>query len=394
MAPPSAPDHDAVRSEFKKMLKTCTKTGACGRPYVLVEKLTNWLKSEVKLESGVTATWVDRLLEAAYPDRNYPGSPIESPEQFREGESCSLLVFSILFSIELDHLIDRFEGNISDSQLPITDFNRLRRAFKGMSPSDANRHVQDFDSMQWQFCPAKFTLYSKNDWEAKRVLPISRKEQINDKGGTATLWQIEVHEEFLGQPLRDAVPDSRYDLNDGFGNVSSLSLRSTDLHGCPSFKWSCLLTVAKRYHFALKQFSESNENLFKNEMMAFRALRKHEGMVRCLAKYTHEELDCSTTTLEAGVEERTKNTHNILLEFGEDDLDTFFAGQQPPVLQAEIEKFWMALFEIANAIDGVHNLKDDGPGTSQDFDGCVTTSIFSTLLIVIGGMPTLSRTTS
>jgi hypothetical protein len=52
------------------------------------------------------------------------------------------------------------------------------------------------------------------------VIPICRKEKINNKGGTAPLWQIEVPEEFVGPRLRDVIPSARFfDLNDNGGWV-------------------------------------------------------------------------------------------------------------------------------------------------------------------------------
>jgi hypothetical protein len=52
---------------------------------------------------------------------------------------------------------------------------------------------------------------------------------INKKGGTASLWLIEVQEEFVGQSLRDAVSASRFhnpDVALGFVSPSSISLAS------------------------------------------------------------------------------------------------------------------------------------------------------------------------
>ena len=52
----------------------------------------------------------------------------------------------------------------------------------------------------------------------------------------------------------------------------------------------------------------------------------------------------------------TKATQNILLEYGDCDLDDLFYFQLPPVLQTEIEEFWNHLFEVADAVEKIHNL--------------------------------------
>ena len=59
-----------------------------------------------------------------------------------------------------------------------------------------------------------------------------------------------------------------------------------------------------------------------------------------------------------GDDGRRETTYNILLEYGEFDLEEFFGEQQqyPPVLQLEIVLFWESFFKVADAISRVHNL--------------------------------------
>lgn len=59
-------------------------------------------------------------------------------------------------------------------------------------------------------------------------------------------------------------------------------------------------------------------------------------------------------------------TFNILLEWGEADLEDFFAERQPPVFGSEVRIFWKELFDVAEALPRVHNFtKKNG----QEFDG-------------------------
>jgi hypothetical protein len=69
------------------------------------------------------------------------------------------------------------------------------------------------------------------------------------------------------------------------------------------------------------------------------------------------------------VNEEVTTTYNILLEYGEFDLDEFFAERLPPVLQTELEEFWRDLFEVADVVNGIHNLEVRSFGEIRRFYG-------------------------
>ncbi|KAL8941905.1 MAG: hypothetical protein Q9216_001978 [Gyalolechia sp. 2 TL-2023] len=239
--------------------------------------------------------------------------------------------------------------DILDKHLPISH-QQLRTKLTAAGIQDADQVAETFDKEQWAFCPAKFELHSGQTYTEHKILPIYRKEEINTKGGTAKVYQIDVKEEFVGDSLRQAVAFSRHNC----------SPPGTEPDWC--------------YQFALKSFGDGNMVLFQNESEAFDALRNHNGMVRYLADYTHAEktdVDLQTQSTPSGSRERCviRNTFNLLLEFGEFDLDEFFAERLPPVLQGETEDFWRALFDVASALDGIHNLKLDRHGVVREFDG-------------------------
>jgi hypothetical protein len=73
-------------------------------------------------------------------------------------------------------------------------------------------------------------------------------------------------------------------------------------------------------------------------------------MVQFLGQFVRDRRDA------AGNRE---TTYNILLEYGEFDLEEFFGEEQqyPPVLQLEIVLFWESFFKVADAISRVHNLE-------------------------------------
>ena len=96
-------------------------------------------------------------------------------------------------------------------------------------------------------------------------------------------------------------------------------------------------------------------------------------MVRYLTEYGHKEIQrapsWSGTVAPGSVQNVTKTTYNILLEYGDCDLDEFFAERLPPVFDTEVEAFWEDLFEIADAVEGIHNLEVSTDGMRQNFYG-------------------------
>lgn len=51
---------------------------------------------------------------------------------------------------------------------------------------------------------------------------------------------------------------------------------------------------------------------------------------------------------------------NILLEYGTFDLRTYFGHISPPILPSEIIRFWMDMFEISDAVQGIHEFRSGG----------------------------------
>jgi hypothetical protein len=96
-----------------------------------------------------------------------------------------------------------------------------------------------------------------------------------------------------------------------------------------------------------------------SELEAFHAFRENYGLIRCLGDYSTEEDD------PRGI----GRTFNILLEYGELDLDEFFASYQPPVLPTEIAEFWRNLSVIADVIRRIHMFERSRGGVHQTFRG-------------------------
>lgn len=332
-------DKEAILAEFTGKLDEYTRKAACGRDFVLVDKLHDWLRSPVGGE-GIHA---DRLLHrVAYSDWHQPGAPI-TKDKFKPGDDCCLLVFCILQKIGRGNLLHVFsrKGKV-DRLLPISrpDLEAIANDENDTDLSSA------FFELQHRFRPARFDLHSRADWNEDTVVPICRRKPIKP-GGTAELWQIDIPEEFVGHTLREISSGSRF--NEGG------SEKNPD--------W--------RYEFALKTFESKNYELYKNEVDAFIGLKGHEGMVRWLADY--EKVDKAALTLGCSgtraIECEDIKTYNILLEFGAMDLRDYFREKRPPVLPLEIEAFWRSLSAVANAVDGVHNLRILEGGQTKEYYG-------------------------
>ena len=129
--------------------------------------------------------------------------------------------------------------------------------------------------------------------------------------------------------------------------------------------------MIQRYEFALKSFREGNKHVYDNEKNAFMALKCNEGMVKYLGDYGHPEAQPGNTNTNSSQDENDKawiSTHNILLQYGEYDLDEYFSQRWPPVFPTEIETFWKSLFEVADAVNGIHNLHNKD-GVIKEFHG-------------------------
>jgi hypothetical protein len=111
----------------------------------------------------------------------------------------------------------------------------------------------------------------------------------------------------------------------------------------------------------MKSFEQQYSKVYNRERHNFHSLRDHEGMIKYLGDFTHKEALPSLATGKAKVvpelEPTLKTTYNILLEYAEYDLEEVFAHRLPPVFPPEIDGFWASLFEVANAVRAMHDLK-------------------------------------
>ena len=198
-------EHEAILEEFRGKLDEYTRTAVCGRQFVLVEKLQDWLRSPVKDVNHVGVSQAERLLRVAYSNGQF--SPV-TRDVFRSGAGCCLLVFSILQIIGSGSAINVFcRGRKVDHSLPLPR-DTLQEVFRAAGIHDQELPNKFFDQ-QHRFTPARFDLYGGHDWSEDTVIPIYQRNPIK-KGGTAEIYQIDVPEEFVGLNLRDVCAGSRF----------------------------------------------------------------------------------------------------------------------------------------------------------------------------------------
>jgi hypothetical protein len=125
--------------------------------------------------------------------------------------------------------------------------------------------------------------------------------------------------------------------------------------------------------FALKTYKEENENLYENETDAFRGLEKNKGLIRRLFDYSHMELTSGHQgSNEAEDEIDGKMTYNIVLEYGECDLQEYFEQHIPPILEDDQLSFWSDLFLVADAVKDIHEFERSSGGRTERYFGLVT----------------------
>jgi hypothetical protein len=234
--------NDTIFQEFERKLKECTVVATCGRPYVLISEFTAWLERKARIWSGgqeINTSPANLLLDATYRTWN-PAPPIDVYKLLKGSGRC-LLVFSILLEAGVGNCLHKFTRKEKfDSDLPIALYT-LKQIFADTGVPEPNQRAEEFNAMQWRFCPARFDLDMDHDFWKDRVLPICNKQEINlTKGGTAKLWQITVLEEFVEEDLRKVAKNSRYDPKDysesvqldNLGPVSHTYTLTTLLGGC------------------------------------------------------------------------------------------------------------------------------------------------------------------
>ncbi|RWA06079.1 hypothetical protein EKO27_g9026 [Xylaria grammica] len=310
-----------------------------GRKYVRTRGMVDWMRKSQPNSAANGALLLDYVYEAA-PTPSHEFYPVEW-EQI-SNDNC-IVMFGLLTVLGYGHLVDVFRRHdIRDSYLSNTGHIIKVRMLEGHFKSDesSQEFMSIFEHRRWEFSPVEFYLCMDTDLDTRRVLPFCRKQRINHKGATAELYEVAVEEDFVQESLRVATQGSKYDDR----------------------------VLGPCYRFALKSYSEECQDIYKKEKNAFNGIANEQDMIKCLGtiQFTEDPQISYDSTISL-----QKGSYNILLEYGEDDLNEYFVVHNPPIIDREILDFWENLFQIADALQRIHNLeKKKNDGTPIRFEGC------------------------
>ncbi|KAI0857438.1 hypothetical protein F4860DRAFT_359654 [Xylaria cubensis] len=314
-----------------------TRETVDGRKYIRTRRMIEWMRAADPTNGGL-------LLENVYEAYRKP-SRVFLPVEWEEiSDGNYIVMFGFLIDLGYGHLIHIFrQHNIQDNDLckPASPVKRSMLEAKIQNPADLQSFMDNFEHRRWEFGPVEFHQgMDLNLNDGQRVLPFCRRQRINDKGATADLYEVTVEEDFITGSLREVIKGTIYS-DKAFGQC---------------------------YRFAFKSYSEDCEDIFNSEKNAFHGIRYEKNIIKCLGTVKcaqYRQLSDNPKTSEPRI------SHNILLEYGENDLNEYFCVHSPPVLGREIIDFWENLFQIVDALQRVHNLEQKRKdGTTDWYTGC------------------------
>jgi hypothetical protein len=371
---------ESIEPEFKTKLRTEWKRKvACQRQceppescvcrchIIHVAQLEAWMTTQASETS--TNTKAGRLLGEMHP--KYKGySAFEFPisqEPLFTGDRRSLRVFGMLLQQERGELVGLFhDAQIYDKYLNLREDQdapnhpKLREILreKCISNTTIDCIVQDYEQEKWSYCPPldELTLHMEADFVGtKTIMPFCRRQRINNKGGTASVYWVAIQTDLIAdQRLREVLEKSIYNDPD-FGLVSG--------HFLISYELKLMLLPSQCYSMALKSYLGNKKDSYDYEKAVFSGLKNDLQMpvVRYLGCYTHDY----------GEGNGMGKTYNLLLQFGEKDLEEYWADPTtvPPVRAVEIIHFWESLFKVAEAIRRMHSLQIPHDRDMLDYHG-------------------------
>ena len=189
---------------------------ACERPFICTVSLHQWMKDT---EKGESKTNVERLLEKVKVIR------AGFPESILDGKYRCVLVFSILLEQNRGDLIYIFQNaEIIDKYLdkPKYNLSELQYQLEKYRIPDVDGIIKEFEYDKWDYCPARLELHMRRRFEDLLRLPFCARMKVNDKGGTACVYQVAVQQEFVSDEIKNHLGKS-FDFRK-YGQVSTMDL--------------------------------------------------------------------------------------------------------------------------------------------------------------------------
>ncbi|KAI1260871.1 kinase-like domain-containing protein [Xylariaceae sp. FL1019] len=313
--PPSPP---LILAEFRRYMIDKKRQNWEGKLFYKQEDILWWMRQESNGRSNLSA-----LLDAVLDDAEGPSIQVSHISQ-------SIIVFAVLLDPAVDEgrairaLIKCFQDKYI-ARLADRDFKRAEQYLAETYPFETNeaRHklIKKFKAARFAYCPQEIFMGINESLPHREIiLPFCSRTPINSKGGTANVHHCLIQEDLVPENLRRVLKGFSYELHP-FGKV---------------------------YDLAVKSYRPNEQSAFELEESAFRALRNEAGVIKFVG------------LLDEYHEHSESLTHNLLLEYGEEDLDEYLANKFPPLIYKEVRTFWESFIQVAKTLERLHTLKIDG----------------------------------
>ena len=222
--PASAAD-DSILETFRSKLRTEWTLEPKGGPhFIRTAPLKRWMKAK---ENDESKTNVNRLLDQVKPILTKFWDPIH------EDKTRGLLVFSILLEQGIGYLIYIFqEARIIDERLsslndPLKNLKEVLERYRSEdrriedpTTLKIDRRIAEFERDKWAYYPAHLELGMDKVFESQIRLPFCASAEVNKTGGTASVFQVTVHQEFVSDEIKKCL-GRPFEVKD-YGDVSTM----------------------------------------------------------------------------------------------------------------------------------------------------------------------------
>lgn len=205
-------------------------TYCCTKAFYDTDKIVDWML----LRNGQSEqTNAAALLSAAqdnYPYYRHEPSRPKASDLGKGGRDC-YIVFAILLNLNhgfMIHTFQRFgitDGNLRNETLPSLDALKLN--LQG-HVQDVDKLISDFDNMRFMFQRVSMDLNMSavylDSQQGRWISPFCRRKLINNKGGTAQVWEVSVQDKLLSPELKERLKRSEYE-DPTYGKVIILHSR-------------------------------------------------------------------------------------------------------------------------------------------------------------------------
>lgn len=251
-------------------------------------------------------------------------------------------VFCILLEIGKGEYIEYFlqHSSLCDQKLPFEPESRPQNF-----PNDPNdpKFFVKFCEKQWLLCAPEFKKKSKSRYRKELILPIIESTYLS-QGGSARVYKIKLHQCYdkFDEPKNPEV------------NEQCIPLIEV-LRALAKFKQTQESQNPKTY--ILKQYhTETAQRDYNAEVKAYRLLSRVPNVIKFYMSY------------EQG------NTYNVILEYADEGtLEDYWRNTTPPSTGIDIYHFFEGMFDLAQAVRGIHDPSSQGEDGKERLQGLVIT---------------------